>query len=63
MTKVIYQATTRLPVGVPAAVVAGPGCVTILLDEGLTIAQACEVLTPLITAHAEDCWHPGQQLA
>ena len=63
MTKVIYQATGRLPAGVPAAVVARHGVVTILVDDGLTVAQVCEALTPLITAHAEDCWQPQEQIA
>lgn len=63
MTNVRYQATGVLPAGVPAAVVAQPGEVTILIAEHLSIEEACAVLGPLITAHAADCWHPGQRIA
>ena len=63
MTNVRYQATGVLPAGVPAAVVAGPGEVTILVAEDLTIEEACAALGPLITAHAAECWQPRQQIA
>jgi hypothetical protein len=44
-------------------VVAQPGEVTILIADHLTIEEACAALSPLITAHAVDCWHPQHQIA
>ena len=63
MTNVRYQATGVLPAGVPAVVVARPGEVMILVAEHLTVEEVCAALTPLITAHAQDCWLPRQQIA
>lgn len=63
MTKVRYHATKVLPPGVPAAVIAAPGRVVVLVDERLTAAEVCAALTPLITAHAADFWAPRGALA
>lgn len=60
--KVRYE-TRQMPPGVPAVVVARHGDVLILVDEGLSAAELCDVLTPLITAHAADCWTPQQAIA
>lgn len=56
--QVRYEATDRLPAGVPAMVVDGGGdAVTILVADTLSAAQVCAVLTPLITQFAQD-WAP-----
>lgn len=63
MTQVIYRASNDLPNGVPAVVIAQHGRVTILLDAHLSIEEACAALTPLVTAHAGECWHPRSAIA
>lgn len=63
MTIVRYQATDALPDGVPAAVVAEPGRVTILVSGALSVTEACAALTPLVTAHAAECWQPSASIA
>jgi hypothetical protein len=54
--KVEYLATDELPEGIPAAVVAGRGMLTILIARGQTVDQVCAVLTPLLDAHAAAYW-------
>lgn len=58
-----YEATGALPTEVPAAVVARRGEVLILVNRSVTVDELCAALTPLITAHAQACWVPGQAIA